>query len=177
MAVLRRLLGFVAIACLTRGGVTSVALAAEVPETQLKAAFLYNFALFTEWPAETGQTVTLCVINGAVFRNEFEPFQGQPLGGRRFEMRHVADVESAQGCQLAFLPRASSAALARSLRILGGHRHLLTVGDSPEAAEAGVGINLAVKDARVTFDVNLKSVQDTGLILSSKLLRLAQHVR
>jgi len=177
MRVVRTLLRLLATACLAWGVIAPGTPAAELPEMDVKAAFLYNFALFTEWPPEVGPTVALCVIEGGAFRTEFTEFQGQPVGNRRFEMRHVPDAESTQGCQIVFLPRASAAAMSRSLRTLGGHRHLLTIGDSPEAGQAGVGINLVLKDARVTFDVNLKPVQDSGLNLSSKLLRLAQHVR
>lgn len=149
--------------------------ATALPENQLKAAFLYNFAVFTEWPADTGPTVTLCVINGTEFRNEFDEFLGQPVGSRRFAMRHVQDADAVQGCQLAYLPRRTPAAMARSLRMLNGRRNLLTVGDSPEAEQAGVAINMAVKDAHMTFEVNFKSIQYSGLTLSSKLLRLSQH--
>ncbi len=171
------LLGLWATACLAWAGLASPGLAAELPEYQLKAAFLFNFALFTDWPADTGTTITLCVIEGGGFRNELEEFQGQAVGTRRFVVQHVPDAESTQGCQLVFLPKAPAATMARSMRHLANRQALLLVGDSPEAAQAGVGINMAINDSHVSFDVNLKTVQEAGLTLSSKLLRLARHVR
>lgn len=176
MRSVRRLLLALATACLACGGARP-ADAAELPEMQLKAAFLYNFAVFTEWPPETGPTVTLCVLDGSGFQGEFEEFLRQPVGSRHFGVRQVRDFDALQNCQMAFVPRAAVPSMARSRRTTASHHHLLTIGDSQEAAQAGVGINLVIKDAHVNFDVNTRSVQDAGLTLSSKLMRLARHVR
>jgi hypothetical protein len=170
---------WLALACATCAwaAITPASRAADLPEYDLKAAFLYNFALFTEWPADVGQTVTLCIVDGDVLRHELDEFQGKSIGSRHFAARRISEVDAAEDCQMAFLPRASASAMKRSVRMLSSQRHVLIVGDSPEAAQAGVGINMTLKDARVTFDVNLKAVQDGGLNLSSKLLRLAKNVR
>lgn len=164
-------------ACLAWAGLAAPGLAAELPEYQVKAAFLYNFALFTEWPAHSGNTITLCVVEGSALQTELEEFEGQSVGNRQFAVRRVTDAEATQGCQLLFLPRATAGSMGRTKRMLAPRDHLLVVGDSPEAAQAGAGINMSINDARVIFDVNLQRVQDAKLTLSSKLLRLARHAR
>jgi len=150
--------------------------AIELPEHELKAAFLYNFARFTEWPAETGPAVTLCAIGGENLDKSLETLRGQPVGARRFAFRRVKDADATQDCQMVFLADNAPVPIARSMRSLLGRRHVLVVGDSPDAARAGVGINMSLRDARVTFEVNRQAVESTGLELSSKLLRLAQNV-
>lgn len=157
--------------------VASSCLAIELPEHELKAAFLYNFARFTEWPVQVGPTVTLCAIGGEELDVSLETLRGQPVGTRRFEYRRVKDADATQDCQMVYLGQDSPAAILRSMRSLGGRRHVLVVGDSPDAGRAGVGINMTLRDARVTFEVNRQAISSANLELSSKLMRLAQNVR
>lgn len=149
------------------------AAAETVPEYSLKAAVLYNFALFVEWPQSVGDQVTLCVIGADPFGAELDALQGEPVGSRSLQVKRLGRLAPLSGCQLLFIPEPSMANLPQILSALDGLA-VLTVADSPGAAQAGVGINLGLQNARVVFEINLGAVRRGGLMVSSKLLRLAQ---
>src|ERR1700691_3534998 len=75
----------------------------DLPEYRLKAAFLYNFALFTEWPAGIGSTLNLCVYGQDPFGAEIDALQGKPVGDRHMVVRRVISVEGLTACQVVFI--------------------------------------------------------------------------
>jgi hypothetical protein len=159
-------------------GLLSAALPAradELPEYRLKAAFIYNFALFTEWPAEVGATLNLCIHGRDPFGAEIDALQGKAVGGRSIVVQRKPASASLEGCQIVLVAPSVIGALPRVLESLRG-RPVLTVADSPGAARQGVALNLAVDHDKVSFEANLAVARSAGLNLSSKLLRLATEV-
>ena len=147
----------------------------ELPEYRLKAAFLYNFALFTDWAAAVGPTLNLCVYGRNPFGKEIEGLEGKAVGDRRIAVNLVTDMEALSHCQLVFIADAANVSLARVLTSLRGAA-VLTVADSPGAADQGVVLNMSVVNNRITFEANLAAAREVKLSLSSKLLRLATKV-
>lgn len=148
---------------------------AELPEYQLKAAFLYNFALFTEWPAETGPTLKLCVYGKDPFGPTIDSLQGKAVAHRQLEIERRPAGDALAGCQLVFIPQTAAADLSATVRKLRGIP-VLTVAESPGATRQGVVLNMAVARDKVTFAANLAAARQAGLTLSSKLLQLATEV-
>lgn len=151
--------------------------AAETPdpgEYRVKAAFLYNFALFTVWP-DTGRTLTVCIEGTDPFGAELDPLQGKPIGERTIAIQRLARGDPLAGCQIVYIAPTAIGRLPRILERLGGSA-TLTVADSPGAAQQGVALNMAVTRNKVTFEANLAAARAAGLTLSSKLLRLATEV-
>jgi hypothetical protein len=144
-------------------------------EYQLKAAFLYNFALFTVWPADTDKSLILCVYGDDAFGEEIDALQGKPVGDRILAVRRTPLGGAVAGCQIVFITSSAIASLPRVLDGLRG-RATLTVADSPGAARSGVAINMSVAQNKVAFEANLAAARGAGLNLSSKLLRLATQV-
>lgn len=158
------------------GGVAQAAPAkASAPEYALKAAVLYNFALFTEWPKALGHDVVLCVLGSEAFGPELDALDGEPVGERALVVRRLSRMDPLIECNLVFISGTAQGVLPSVLASLAG-RPVLTVAESPGAAEAGVGINLGLEASRLTFEINLGAVRASGLELSSKLLRLAGTV-
>jgi hypothetical protein len=155
------------------------ALGEDMPEYRLKAAFLYNFVLFTEWPAEVGTTLNptlnLCILGQDPFGKEADGLQGKSVGGRSIAVQHKASSESLNGCQVVFIAPSAIHDLPRVLDRLHGSP-VLTVADSPGAARQGVAINMTVVQNKITFEANLQAARAAKLTLSSKLLRLATEV-
>jgi hypothetical protein len=149
--------------------------AQELPEYRLKAAFLYNFALYTEWPADLGRTLTLCIHGPDPFGRDIDVLQGKPVGGRSITVLRKAGGESLAGCQIVFIAPGAIASLPRVLEAVRG-RPVLTVADSSGSARLGVALNMAVAANRITFEANLAAARGAGLNLSSKLLHLATEV-
>lgn len=146
-----------------------------LPEYRLKAAFLYNFALFTEWPAGVGATLQLCVLGTDPFGGELDGLQGKAVGERSLAVQRKTGIDGLKGCQIVFVAPAAVAQLPRVLDALEGQA-VLTVADSAGAARQGVALNMAVNQNKVTFEANLKAARAAKLNLSSKLLRLATEV-
>jgi hypothetical protein len=145
------------------------------PEYQLKTAFLYNFALFTEWPAETSRSLNLCIYGADPFGEELDALQGKPVGERLLTLHRIASGGSLAGCQIIFISSSEISALSIVLERLHGSA-ALTVADSPGAAQRGVALNMSVSQDKVAFEANLTAARGARLNLSSKLLRLATRV-
>ncbi len=149
---------------------------AQVAEYRLKAAFLYNFAAFTDWPADTPATLQMCIHGRDPFGEDVVQVQGKQIGGRTLSVRHTSSLEGLRSCQLVYVSRGEIENMPRILEALRG-RAVLTVADSPYALDQGVGINMETRQGKVSFQVNLAAIRQGGLNLSSKLLRLATEVR
>lgn len=144
-------------------------------EYQIKAAFLYNFLAFTEWPAEVGSTINLCVYGPDPFGEHLDKMQGKSAGARSLAVKRVNSVDGLQSCQVVFITRPVIGNLRRVLDNLGD-RPVLTVADSQDAALQGVALNMSVEQNKVTFEANLAAARTNRVNLSSKLLRLATKV-
>jgi hypothetical protein len=147
----------------------------ELPEYRLKAAFIYNFAIYTEWPAELGRTLTVCIDGPDPFGKDIDALQGKAAGGRSIAVLRKAAGDSLAGCQIVYIAPAAIASLPRVLEAVRGSP-VLTVADSPGSARLGVALNMAVAANRITFEANLAAARGAGLNLSSKLLHLATEV-
>ena len=147
----------------------------EPAEYRLKAAVLYNFARYTEWPSETGPTLTLCILGKDPFGEAIDAMQGKPVGNRELVVRRVRDDDSLLGCHVLFIAQSAAATLPRVIGQLR-NRPVLTVADTPGAGSQGVGLNMVTVQGKVRFEANLGAARAAGLQLSSNLLRLATQV-
>ena len=154
----------------------ALAQGAELPEYRLKAAFLYNFALFTEWPADVGNTINLCVLGRDPFGKELDELQGKAIGERSITVLRKAVNEPLRSCQVLFIAESSIGALPRVLEELRD-RPVLTVADCHSSTGQEVALNMSVVQNKVTFEANLMAARAQRLSLSSKLLRLATKVK
>ena len=181
MALLRGLLArgvaITAIACL----VASAPAAAQPPdsgENAVKAAFLYNFTKFVEWPANafegTSSPFRVCVFADGGFRRELEAMLGGESVGARRVMVSV-EPRDVRGCHVAYF---GAGAAERAAQVLPSLRQMpvLTVGEGSRFFEQGGLIAFALDQNRVRFDVNKTAMDRSGLVVSSKLLRVARHV-
>ncbi len=148
----------------------------ELPEYRLKAAFVYNFLVYSEWPAETAGTLNLCILGADPFGREIDALQGKTAGGRTIVIQRKAVGDSLVPCQAVFIAPSAIESLPRLLDGLRGHP-VLTLADSPGATRQGVALNLAVVQNKVSFEANLLAARSAGLNLSYKLLRLATEVQ
>ncbi len=149
-------------------------------EYEVKAAYLYNFARFVEWPADAAATrdhLLLGVIGvdpfGAVL-DEIVRDRAAP-GDRRLVVRRFTSVEEAAHAHILFICSSEEGRLAQILGALDG-ASVLTVGDLPRFAERGGMVALTVENHKVRFEINVEAVQRTGLKVSSQLLKLARIV-
>jgi hypothetical protein len=149
-----------------------------VIEDDVKAAFLYNFAKYVEWPdaAFPEGALRICVVADAAFAKRVDDIiAGETIEGRPVTREVPSTPEQARSCNILFVGGAEA---GRADQLLGAVRgsHVLTVGDTADFLARG-GVMTFVRDGdRVRFDVNVAEAQHAGLIISSRLLRVARHV-
>jgi hypothetical protein len=151
---------------------------AAAPEYQVKAAFLFNFARFVEWPQDavaTSDAFRICIVGDDPFgRLLDQAVLGKTVQDRRVEIVRPDDVGAVR-CHIAFFASSGGPALPRMLTSLGG-RGILTVGETEDFTRAGGVIAMRVEESKVRFDVNVDAAQRAGLRVSSQLLKLASRV-
>jgi len=150
-------------------------------EYQVKAAFLYNFAKFVDWPAETFSRQDAPFVIGILDREPFgdvleQVVRGKTVDGRSLEVRRLKRPEEGAGCQIVFVGARETSVLPALLRELGASA-VLTVGDTERFTRQGGMVNFVVQDNRVRFEINMDAARRAGLKISSKLLQLATIVQ
>jgi hypothetical protein len=168
--------GFVAVLLLT----SAVAGAQGAVEPALKAAFLYNFVKFTEWPAEavpSDGSIRLCVLGDEAVGTALEQtVKNRQVGGRSLTVVRVNVDDALSPCSILYitgLDHRRSAQLVERIKTAS----VFTVSDLDGfAALGGVG-QLFAENGKMRFALNPTSAQRAGLRLSSKLLALAKIVK
>lgn len=152
---------------------TAATYAAEpVPEHELKVAFLYNFAMFTEWPGKLEGALTLCLYGKERFGAAVGGIDGKSVKNINIKVQRPDSLSQLRGCHMLFIADSELHQLQAILEAVKG-APVLTVTDSKGAGRAGAMINLILVKQRVTFEINAAAAQAAGLNISSKLLRLA----
>lgn len=150
-----------------------------VPEYELKAAFVYNFVLFTDWPADTsyeGGNLNICVNPNSAMRGALARLGGKPAKGRRIAVRHPTMPDGVRDCQVLFVGAGDNERWLQIRERLGG-ASVLTIADGDEASPEDGIITLTTQGNRIVFDVDTRAARQARLALSSKLLRLARTVQ
>ena len=162
------------------GGTTST-LGGEVGtrEYQLKAAFLYNFAKFVEWPGQTsadnGNGFVLCLLGKDPFGTALDTIEGKLVKGRPIQILAIAGGQSVSDCDMAFVGADDARRVSELLEPMQGLA-ILTIGEAENFTERGGMIRLLIESNKVRFDINNQAANDHGLRISSQLLKLAKHV-
>jgi len=149
-------------------------------EYQVKAAFLFNFAKFVEWPpnsfSDASAPLRICVFGQDPFGQELRDITNEKtVNGRKLEVSNVADLQQARKCQILFISSSEKKRTQQMLTGLSG-MGVLTVGDTKGFAEQGGMINFVLENDRVQFEVSRKAAEQAGLKISSKLLSVAKLV-
>lgn len=154
--------------------------AQSAPEYQVKAAFLFNFAKFVEWPdnkfPSPDTPLQVCVLGRDPFGSDFQQVvAGKTVNGHRIEIAYPASASQAINCHILFISSTQKKEISQILESLKG-RSVLTVGDTEGFAQFGGDINFVLEDNRVRFEINLKAADAEHLKLSAKLLAVAKTV-
>lgn len=152
--------------------------AQDVPhEYQVKAAFVFRFAHYVEWPAvaiDKRTTLEYCVGPTNPFGNALRQLvTGEMLGGRRLAVRDLTPTASLATCHVLFLHGGAIRPVLERVR----SQPVLTVSDAPGFLDEGGIIQLVRTDNRLGFNISLPAAERAGLRLSSHLLRLAGTLR
>lgn len=149
-------------------------------EYQVKAAFLYHFAQFVEWPPEAfkdaDSPVTYCTVGDDPFQGALDSsLNGKALGARRFRVWHLKQAEQAEGCHVLFIGGRDKKSIPSTLASVEG-KATLTVGETDGFAQDGGMIGFCLEDNKIRFEINLGAAQRAKLKISARLLALARKV-
>lgn len=154
---------------------------APTSDSQLKAAYIVNFAKLTEWPSgalgPTQNPFTICLIG---YRDGIAPalanLASKPVQGHPLAIRQGVRTGELRNCQMLVLEAADEGRLPVLLDALED-APVLTVGDFGEFSRRGGMIELDTQDSRLVFDVNRDAAARAGLSFNAQLLKLARLVR
>lgn len=149
-------------------------------EYQVKAAFLFNFAQFVEWPADAYSSTNEPFCIGILGENPFgsvldEMVQGEHIGVHSLSIVHTQKLDGLGHCQMVFICKSEKKHLPEILSALKA-RPVLTVSELDGFARDGGGINFYLEDNKVRFEINAGAAKDDGLKISSQLLTLGRLV-
>ena len=149
------------------------------PEAQIKAAFLYHFGQFVDWPEETlarANRVRLCVLGDDTFAGTAEAaLRGKALHDRPVAVERVGADDRLEDCHILFIGEADADHVDAVLKRIAD-RPVLTVGDLPQLAAAGTIIGFTMDQAKVRFLINAAAAHRAGIHVSSQLMKLAVSV-
>jgi len=151
----------------------------EAPETSVKAAFLYKFANYVEWPANAFASPSAPLVIGVAGADEIAAdleriAPGRSVAAHPVTVRRLREGESLRGVHILFVGRkeAAAAELIRAAREQG----VLTVSEGDRGLETGSAINFVTAGERVGFEVSLDAAEKSGHRISSRMLAVARRV-
>lgn len=171
------LLGFVAALAWPAGlGAGS----AQQREYEIKAAYLYNFINYIDWPADAfppaGGKITIGIVGENPFGEALDPLNGKPVKGRTLVVKQITEPKDLDQCQIVFFSASERQRVPELLDKLKDSR-ILTVSEIDGFAQRGGIINFISERNKVRFEINPDAARRLGLTISSELLKLAKLVK
>lgn len=150
-------------------------------EYQLKAAYIYHFAQFVDWPATAFNQTNSPLIIGVLGTNPFggdleRTVQGKILGGHPLVVQEFTDIsEITNVCHILFISDSEKRQLTQIIAALDDSS-ILTIGESDRFIESGGMIKFVPDGTRIRFEINRTRAVKSGLRISFKLLNLASEL-
>ncbi|OGP69342.1 MAG: hypothetical protein A2169_09630 [Deltaproteobacteria bacterium RBG_13_47_9] len=149
------------------------------PEYLIKAAYLYNFTKFVEWPPEAFEDdfspINLFILGADPFGEALDSIKNRTVQGRRLNIKYVNHIEEVSGCHILFISASEKENLRSILRILKNST-ILTISETENFSKRGGIINFIQVENKIHFEINPDAAQQGKLKISSQLLRLAKIV-
>jgi hypothetical protein len=146
--------------------------AAAVSEAQVKAAFLYKFASFVQWPDTSAGPIMIGVSGDDNFEQIVaHAVLGKSVKGREFRTRRLTTTDDPSDCQVVYLGGSQPRQAAEMLARVQGP--VLTVGETVQFLRDGGMVRFYIEDNNIRFQIHQKNAEASGLKISSQLLALA----
>jgi len=148
-------------------------------ESQVEAAYLYNFGKFVTWPAdrnENSTTFQICALGKDPFGGALDAIvRGENIGGKKIEVLRLTTVQQGQSCKILFVTSSEESHL-QAILVAAQTFNWLTVSTMTHFVDRGGVIEFVQEGDRVRFEVNRAAAERDHLILSSDLLKVAVKV-
>lgn len=147
----------------------------------MKAAFLFNFAKFVEWPTSAFRGDSTALHIAILGDDPFGPIldrivENKTLNGRTFKVDRYLDMANIKNCQVLYIGHSQERWLTKILA-QAQQKQILTVGESTDFLKAGGIIRLLTIGNKVRFEIEPEVAAASGLVISSRLLKLAENLR
>lgn len=152
----------------------------KVGENEMKAAYVFNFIQFIEWPqgdGRAGSDWTICVSPFSPLKRTLLALEGRPARKDNPIRIRLWEANELDDCRVLVLHGADTDRALRALRAAPGKAAVLTIADEPATAPAEIMITLHREGDRIVFDINAEAIGKAGLSVSSRLLRLSRGAR
>ncbi|MBD9392760.1 YfiR family protein [Acidovorax sp. ACV01] len=160
------------------GGVGGLAHATDpVEELDLKAAYIFNFIQFIEWPDSdmaAGNELSICVSPFSPLKRPLTALEGKPTAKGRTVRIKLLELAGIRHCRMLILQNADVEQALRMLRTLPPSHGVLTIADELTFVNPEIVIALAQQEGRIVFGISPDAAAKAGLTISSRLLRLAK---
>jgi hypothetical protein len=147
-------------------------------EYSLKAAFIYNFSKFVEWPESAfhgKRDFCIATLGRTPLDRELAALAGKSVQGRSIVFRKLTSLEDAAQCQVLFISRSELAKLEGNLDSIRDIP-VLTIAESDDFCKRGGMLSLEKENGKIVFDVNYRETQRSRLKPNSQLLKLARRI-
>lgn len=146
-------------------------------EADLMAVYVFNFIKYIHWPdEEQDDEFAITIIGDCEFADQLKEIaKKKKVRGRKIR---IAEVENVNGITDSHILLIAESEIPNLKEILSNIKDIqaVTVAYYPGSADIGVAINLVMQDNRIRFEFNKLALEDTGVTVSSKLLKLAKFV-
>jgi len=145
-------------------------------EYRVKAAFIFNFAKFVEWPNDAfgdGATLVVGVVGDDPFGGALDRLSGNTVNGRRLRIKRLRWGNDLRGCQILFISNSEGRNMGKILDSIKG-TSILTIGETAQFNQSGGMIRFVIQDNKVRFEINARAAGQARLRVSSKLLALSK---
>lgn len=153
----------------------SVAAAEPLPEYAMKAAYIYNFTLFTQWPTLPNNILRVCTLEADPLRKELEKFSDKQPHGATLIISKISSLDVIKECQALYLSEEDKQRIPVILTLLE-NTPVLTITDVPELVGKGIMIGIKTEKKRLVFEVDTQAAKRSNLYLNASLLSLAKSV-
>jgi hypothetical protein len=148
-------------------------------EYEVKAAYLYHFAKFVDWPADAFKDdqspICLSILGDDPFGSILNSIRDKTVRGRTLIIKRCRSIEQIHGCHILFISPSEKGNLKQILNVLKSSS-ILTVSETERFTQQGGMINFITVDNRIQFEINPAAAQRNRLKISSQLLKLARIV-
>jgi hypothetical protein len=147
-----------------------------IDEDKVKAAIIYNLLLFVEWPESPApaRSLRLCVLEDGALTLALRAHEGRRVGGVALEVHRLHGIHQELDTCAAVMVEAGGMGVLARLGVAARNRPLLVIAEGSDAAARGAMIGLHTDGGRIAFDINYGAMKRSGLVPSSKILRLAR---
>jgi len=153
--------------------------AADELEYKIKAAYLYNFTRFVQWPdsihASNSVPFKICILGKSPFSNTLNSIEKRTVQQHPIVVRYAKNTSTIQDCQLLYIASSETKRLRKIFPTLQG-KPILTVASIPNFINRGGMLGFKLVDGKVRLEANLDNVNATGLTIGAKLLEVSWQI-